>query len=328
MVEMRLYRRNGIYYIGIKRGISRSLKTRDESIAKETLKELQKDYIAKHLLSIERAELKLFDEFRAEYLLSRKVMKKSTIKADRLALSKFADFYGNRPMKGITDKKLNEFRGVLKALNLKDTSCNCYIRHLRGAFKKAIRWGYITKSPLDEFRLFRVDKRQPRYMSINDIKWALCVAGDYCREMQTAMAMQYFTGMGRAEIISQFSLSNDNVTYRRVKTGKLISVPIAKGLRPYIAHLRRGIVRLLPWKNPRTYNKHFAEIMTLAGIEGISPHKIRHTFATHLLDAGIDIKTISELMGHSSIHITSEFYAHLTEDRKKIAVNELRLGKA
>ncbi len=46
-----------------------------------------------------------------------------------------------------------------------------------------------------------------------------------------------------------------------------------------------------------------------------------------MLDAGVDIKTISELMGHSSIHITSEFYAHLTDEKKKQAVNELRLGK-
>lgn len=327
MVQMRLFKRSGIYYIGIKRGLSRSLKTRDESIAKETLKELQKEHIKKHLLNIEKAELKLLNEFRQEYLTSRQVMKKNTLKADRLALDKFVEFYGNRPMKGITNRKLEEFRGFLKALKLKDTSCNCYIRHLRGAIKTAIKWGYITKSPLDDFKLFRVDKRQPRYMNFEDVNRALMVAGDYCREMQTALAMQYFTGMGRAEIISQFSLSEGNITYRRVKTGKLISVPIAEGLRPYITHLRKGIVRLLPWKNPRTYNKHFAEIMKLAGIEGISPHKIRHTFATHLLDAGIDIKTISELMGHSSIHITSEFYAHLTEEKKKKAVNELRLGK-
>ena len=62
-----------------------------------------------------------------------------------------------------------------------------------------------------------------------------------------------------------------------------------------------------------------------AELQRISPHKIRHTFATHLLDADVDLKTISELMGHSSIHITAELYAHLKDEKKRKAVNKLNL---
>ena len=57
----------------------------------------------------------------------------------------------------------------------------------------------------------------------------------------------------------------------------------------------------------------------------ITPHTLRHTFATSLLDAGVDLKTVQELMGHSHIR-TTERYLHSNDDKKFEAVNRLQFG--
>ncbi|MGR3178733.1 MAG: tyrosine-type recombinase/integrase [Candidatus Anammoxibacter sp.] len=57
----------------------------------------------------------------------------------------------------------------------------------------------------------------------------------------------------------------------------------------------------------------------------VSPHTLRHTFATSLLDAGVDLKTVQELMGHSHIR-TTERYLHSSDDKKFEAVNRLQFG--
>ncbi len=326
-MTMRLWRRNGVFYITFKRGDHRSLKTKDPVLAQKLYNEIEKEYLAGRLRRIERGELKLFADFKSEYLNVRREKALNTQRADKLALEKFQQFLGNKPMAHISPKKLDEFRSFLKTSGsgLMESSCNNHIRHLKIAIKKAIKWGYLKTNPMEEFKQYRVDKRKPVFMTKEEVKFFINIAGDYCPEMQTAIAIQYYTGMGRAEVTTAMNIGPDVITYRRIKTKKMISVPIADALRPYILRLGRGIKKLVPWKNPRTYSKHFAEICKLAELTGISPHKIRHTFATHLLDAGVDLKTISELMDHSSINITSEFYAHLTEGKKKQAVNKLNL---
>jgi len=317
--------KNGNYYVTFRRGCHRSLKTKDKSTAERIFRDLEREHLRGRLIKIEKNELKLFNDFKNEYLNIRKEKAANTQRADKLALEKFQQLFGNKPMAHITPKKLDEFRAFLKASGLQESSCNNHIRHLKIALKKAIRWNYISKNPMEDFKQFKIDKRKPVFMSREEVKFFLNVAGDYCPEMQTAIALQYYTAMGRAEVTSAMNIGEQVITFKRIKTKKMVNMPIADALRPYINRLGKGIKKLFPWKDPRTYSKHFTEICKLAELTGITPHKVRHTFATHLLDAGIDLKTISELMDHSSISITSEFYAHLMEGKKKQAVNSLNL---
>ena len=109
-----------------------------------------------------------------------------------------------------------------------------------------------------------------------------------------------------------------------MKTGKLIHANITDDLKPYIAHLPKGRQRVFPWKHERTYSRYFEKIVKKAELVGISPHKVRHTFASLLIDEHADLKTISELMGHASIAITAEFYGELNNRLKKETVNKLK----
>lgn len=75
--------------------------------------------------------------------------------------------------------------------------------------------------------------------------------------------------------------------------------------------------------DPRAYEKLFKKILADAGVKDRKFHTIRHTFATRALELGVDIKTLSELLGHSNVTITLNIYAHSLMDQKKIAMDKL-----
>jgi integrase len=74
--------------------------------------------------------------------------------------------------------------------------------------------------------------------------------------------------------------------------------------------------------DPRRFQKLYKRILTDAGVTDRKFHAIRHTFATRALELGIDIKTISELLGHSSVSITLNIYAHSLMEQKKVAIEK------
>lgn len=75
--------------------------------------------------------------------------------------------------------------------------------------------------------------------------------------------------------------------------------------------------------DPGNFNRTFTRMTKRAGIEHANPHSLRHTFATRSLETGISLKILQELMGHSSMAITSDVYAHVMLERKIEEMNKL-----
>ena len=84
-------------------------------------------------------------------------------------------------------------------------------------------------------------------------------------------------------------------------------------------------------RDPRTFESYFERLLKKCKIDNINFHALRHTFATRSLEAGMDIKTLSEILGHSSYRITLDIYVHSSFDLKKdslnVLVNYLSKGK-
>lgn len=76
-------------------------------------------------------------------------------------------------------------------------------------------------------------------------------------------------------------------------------------------------------RDPRTFESYFERLLKKCKINNINFHALRHTFATRSLEAGMDIKTLSEILGHSSYRITLDIYVHSSFDLKKDAINVL-----
>ena len=76
-------------------------------------------------------------------------------------------------------------------------------------------------------------------------------------------------------------------------------------------------------RDPRTFESYFERLLKKCKIDNINFHALRHTFATRSLEAGVDIKTLSEILGHSSYRITLDIYVHSSFDLKKDSLNVL-----
>ncbi len=76
---------------------------------------------------------------------------------------------------------------------------------------------------------------------------------------------------------------------------------------------------------PRTFEQTLELMCRAAGIRKVGVHALRHTYATRLFEKGVDIKVISELLGHSSTEITYKVYIHVIESMKETAVEAIEL---
>ncbi|MDE5866679.1 MAG: site-specific integrase, partial [Lachnospiraceae bacterium] len=105
-------------------------------------------------------------------------------------------------------------------------------------------------------------------------------------------------------------------------------IPLPDSIIPYLAEFVREEGYVIAGKGPtepRTYQYRFQRLLSEAGIGKYNFHVIRHTFATNCINSGADIKSLSEILGHSNVNITLNRYVHPTIDTKRKHLNNLSL---
>lgn len=104
-------------------------------------------------------------------------------------------------------------------------------------------------------------------------------------------------------------------------------IPISDSVRQLLLAIRKegGEYVLCDTKpmEPRTYENHFKKYLKIASIRTYNFHVIRHTFATNCIDSGMDVKSLSEILGHSDVQITMRCYVHPPIDTKRRYLNAL-----
>ena len=108
-------------------------------------------------------------------------------------------------------------------------------------------------------------------------------------------------------------------------------IPVVKDVLEYLKVFRKNsetfvLTGTLICMEPRVLTVHYKKILKNAGLSPYKYHALRHTFATRCVEQGIDIKTLSEIMGHSSVKITMDRYVHPTMDYKKKQLGRLKLN--
>lgn len=126
---------------------------------------------------------------------------------------------------------------------------------------------------------------------------------------------------GKTQIIIDSPKSNSS---RRI-------IPLPEFMRPFIYRFRRDgkyviSTKRTPYCEPRTVQQRFKEITDSIGLENVTFHTLRHTFATRCVEAGFDVKTLSEILGHSDVKTTLNRYVHSSFELKKKNMEKLSLN--
>lgn len=236
---------------------------------------------------------------------------------------------------------IRSYLGFLYKKNSKATLAR-KLSALRSFFKHLVKHGLIQENPADWIQTPKQDKTIPAYLSVDDMFRLLdfIKVGDWIGLRNRAIfETLYSSGIRVSELagLNVFDMDPGNGTIRVLGKGnKERIVPIGKkaitAILAYRNELRtkgdKFFAQTGPEKNgPLFLNKSYKRLTTrsIARIleklirecgllATVSPHGLRHTFATHMLDAGADLRTVQELLGHKSLSTTQK-YTHVSIDK-------------
>lgn len=239
--------------------------------------------------------------------------------------------------------RVRDFLGFLKEQEYSKSTTARKLATLRSFYKFCAKRGYVQASPVATIRTPKQDKRLPKFLELEQIQKLLntpdpnTLLGARDRAMLETM---YSSGVRVSELVA---LNVDDVD----AVGEALHVR-GKGRKERVVPLSRSaltsIQRYLDMRktDPRHQvepgalfaNKHGKRLSTRsvrrkldkylqqAGLDpSISPHTLRHSFATHMLNNGADLRSVQELLGHQSIS-TTQVYTHLTTQRVKQVYDE------
>ncbi|MCP3940821.1 MAG: tyrosine recombinase XerC [Desulfobacteraceae bacterium] len=201
---------------------------------------------------------------------------------------------------------------------------------LKSFFDFLVRAGHIPVNPADAMPFPKFEKTIPRFLSVDDL---FCLLDSIKTETwldKRNLAMFetfYSTGMRISEI---HGLEMNDVDFKnqmiRVlgKGSKERVVPVGKRALDAIVEYRAAIDKLIAplflnkaysRLSTRSIGRILAKIVNECGLNvSVSPHTLRHSFATHMLDSGADLRGIQEILGHASLS-TTQVYTHVSMDR-------------
>jgi integrase/recombinase XerD len=282
----------------------------------------------------------LLDQF-LHYLVVEKGLSRNTIEAYSHGLNRFLDHLRKKGIREWARVGKFEVRAFLLFLKRRGLSTKSVVRNLvaiRTFFKFLIQEGLLEFNPVEELESPKVAKTLPKILSLKEVEQLLEQPGP-----QTALGTRdramlellYATGMRVSELTQlpthQINLEGGYVLLygkgskeRVVPLGKeamkwvdlylrTAREKLAKGRESptlFINRSGKGMSRQQFWKNLKAYGQR-------AGIrKRITPHLLRHSFASHLLERGADLRSVQMMLGHVDIS-TTQIYTHVTGERLK-----------
>jgi len=272
-----------------------------------------------------------FRELAEKYLLWTNGRQRSA-RVKGYIIGQLLNSFGNLPLRRFDTVIVEQLQTDLMSRGLRNSSCNKVLNVFKHMFTKAVEWDMVEAETLKRVRkvkLLRDDSRRLRYLSKEECQ-SLVNACD--NHLKPIVITALNTGMRKGEILS---LKWDNVDLKHgfilldmTKNGERREIPINNTLKSVL----QGITRRLdiPYvffdsatgKAYQDVKRSFNTALRKAKIRDFKFHDLRHTFASQLVMAGVDITTVKELLGHKTLTMTLR-YSHLAPAHKVKAVDIL-----
>jgi len=261
---------------------------------------------------------------------------------DLLQFDNFLKAEKRSSLESVNHLLLRRFLAVLRSKNYSKTTIARKLASIRSFFKFLIREGELVANPFEMLRTPKQDKKLPHFLSITEVDVLLKTPDSSTlmglRDM-AIMETLYSTGIRVSELVGLDEGSIDFIAgmikvQGKGKKERLVPIgsPAIKAINEYIdsksmskkqeeksvsrsetLFLNKYGGRLTARSVARSLDKY----LKVSGINLLtSPHTFRHSFATHLLDKGADLRSVQEMLGHSSLS-TTQVYTHITTERLK-----------
>ena len=264
----------------------------------------------------------------------------NTIKAYRRDMEKFAAFAQQRKLSTahVQRSDIVDFLGTLYRKGLDSRSVARHLVTVRNFFRFALIEGYIDRDPSAMIESPKFRRSLPEFLSVEEVDRLLCqpdttsVIGLRDRAM---IELMYSCGLRVSELcglrVSDLQLEEGCLRCigkgnkeRLVPVGRQALEAVERYLREsrpkllgdrssthlFLGQTGNAIDRVAYWQRLRDYGRK-------AGLQkSLRPHMLRHSFATHLLDRGADLRSVQIMLGHSDIS-TTQIYTHVVEQRLK-----------
>ncbi|MDR1006155.1 MAG: tyrosine-type recombinase/integrase [Bacteroidales bacterium] len=276
------------------------------------------------------------------YLRDEKHFSPHTIMAYLNDITCFADFIRVRfeieEEKGVSAQMVRDWILTLSNNGMSARTICRKIASLRTFFHYLVREQTIIHNPMEKITAPKIKQRNPIYIQQNDISRILnneIAEEDEFLQLRDNLILELFyaTGVRQAEILQikesdfDFAIGYVRILGKRQKE-RIIPMhnKLLKQVEAYIkAKQEHGATceQLIIDKHNNPMSRHqiyylIHRLLASANVEQKSPHILRHTFATHLLNNGADINSIKELLGHSSLEATKVYTHNSIEDLKRV----------
>ncbi len=280
----------------------------------------------------------IFDRYIA-YLQAERNASRYTVRNYTNDLMEFFDFARQKNIKSLKEVNKQTLRGYLAHLMEQGFAKSSIARKMsaiRSFYRYLLREDMISASPAATTASPKLDKRLPSFLTVEEAK-RLIESPDLSHPQgqrdRALLELLYASGLRVSELVNM-NVEQINLATNEIRVwGKgskervvLMGEPAARALSVY---MRQGRLELLGGKKSNAlFVNRYGGRLPARGVQKIltkyarnidkrvHPHTLRHTFATHLLDGGADLKVVQELLGHADLSST-QIYTHVTQSRAR-----------
>lgn len=265
----------------------------------------------------------------------------NTISSYQTDVIKMLEFLNNKDIKKIINDDIREY--IKSENSLSSKSLARKMSALRTFFDFLVKKDYIKTSPMDGVDGPKIGKYLPDVLTVNEVDKLLNIepSNNFTFRNRCILELLYSSGLRISELVSLKLLNIDldnSIVKVMGKGSKERIVPLSDIATDYLSKYIRDVRPNMLKKTQTDYvflNNH-GKVLTRQAVfkmikkrctdihlnKDVSPHTLRHSFATHMLQNGADIRFIQELLGHSDV-ATTEIYTHIVNDVLKKDYDEL-----
>ncbi len=272
-----------------------------------------------------------------QYLLIEKGLSLKTIDSYLSELKICATYLESKESTKIQNATILQLLNFLSELNASITTYNHYITVLRSFYKFLLKEKYTLLFHIDDLEYKKRKRSYPNVLKLSEIQQLIHTLdnGLYDQRNKTIILILYCSGLRVSELVElKLSQINFKEGYIRcfgkgskekvIYCGDVLTIILKSYLnqiRPEILHFRTSEYLFINKIGEPLTRKYIYDIITKAAKKAnlhkkVTPHTLRHTFATHLLENGADLRSIQEMLGHKDI-ATTQIYTHLSNQNIK-----------